>query len=122
MKINDLFPSNFLKASDLAGRDPVTLTIKGIRLEKVGDNERPVLYFIGCEKGLCLNKTNASTITAALQTDDTDNWQGAQVQLYATETDYQGQRVPCLRVGSVVASQAPQPPAGSDPLNHAQPF
>ncbi len=70
MKINEAFPSNYLKAADLQDRE-VTVTMADVKMEKLGDDSRPVLYFRGKEKGLVLNKTNANNI-ASRYGDDTD--------------------------------------------------
>lgn len=67
MDINGVFPSKYLKAADLQGKD-VTLTIEEVSVEDVGgqgdaSDSKPVLFFQGKEKGLVLNKTNANTIS-----------------------------------------------------------
>ncbi len=96
MKISSAFPSNYIKASDLQGR-PVRVRMNYVKIEKIGDDEKPVLYFIGKEKALALNKTNANVI-ALMYGDDTDNWAGGEIEIYPTETDFQGKRVDAIRV------------------------
>ena len=96
MKISSAFPSNYIKASDLQNR-PVRVRMNYVKIEKIGDDEKPVLYFIGKEKGLVLNKTNANVI-ALIYGDDTDNWSGGDIEIYPTETDFQGKRVDAIRV------------------------
>tara|TARA_Y100000310_G_scaffold53134_1_gene48725 strand:- start:3330 stop:3833 length:504 start_codon:yes stop_codon:yes gene_type:complete len=124
MIIGAAFPSKYLKAADLQGRE-VLLTINGIRIEDVdgkGDN-KPVLYFN--ERldgpGLVLNITNANTIAASLG-DETDNWSGQQLVLYPATTDFAGKIVPCIRVrqpqanpATVAPAAAPARPIGMDP-------
>lgn len=100
--INDAFPSNYLKASDL-GDDNVLVTIDVVKFEEFdGDNgekeRRPIVYFRGKKKGLVLNKTNARKIADLLQESNTDRWNGGQIKLYATETTFQGRATPCIRV------------------------
>jgi hypothetical protein len=56
-----------------------------------------VLFFREEEKGLVLNKTN-TTIIAKLYGDDTDDWVGKPVTLYATEVQFQGDMVDAIRV------------------------
>ena len=68
MNINDAFPSNYVKCGDLQGRD-VTVTIDKVVMEKLGDDDKPVIYFRGTPKGLALNKTNASRIGSMLGLD-----------------------------------------------------
>lgn len=108
MNINGAFPSDYLKAADLNGR-PYKMAMGRVTLEKIGDDERPVLHFQGADKGLVLNKTNANTI-AAIFGDETDNWYGHPIEVYPSETDYQGKRVACIRVRAVQAQgMAPAP-------------
>lgn len=99
MRISAAFPSKYLKSADIPeGRD-IALQIDEVRMESMeqSKDEKPVLYFIGKEKGLVLNSTNANTI-ADQYTDDTDEWHGRPVVLYASTTTYQGRNVACLRV------------------------
>ena len=111
-----LYPSKYLKASDLRGKD-VTLTIcpeRGVRIDKVarkgGAKERKaVMFFVECaakakkdeadEKALILNITNARTI-AEIYGNDTDDWKGKRITLYPTkvETNFQEKRVDCIRI------------------------
>lgn len=113
-----LFPSKYLKASDLQGRD-VTLTIcpeRGVKIEKVqrqgGAKEpKPVMYFLEAkasaakkgeeEKSLILNKTNAKVI-AAIYGNDTDLWKGQRITLYSAKTTFGAERVDCLRVRDTI--------------------
>jgi hypothetical protein len=111
MKIGEAFPSAFLKASDLGGRD-VTVTIESVSMEELGqgrDKETKLLVsFVGKQKKLVCNKTNASTI-AKLHGDDTDNWIGKPIVLTAREVEYQGEMTLAIRV----SLQKPAPKAGA---------
>ena len=114
MNINGAFPSTYLKAADLAGRRAI-VTISHVKLEDVGDDAKPILYFQGKEKGLVLNKTNANMITEITGSDETDHWKGKAIVLYVTKVDYQGKRVDGIRVdypanGNGAAPVAPPPP------------
>jgi hypothetical protein len=63
-----------------------------------GDGEtKPVLYFVGKKKGLVLNKTNATKLSAAYG-DETDEWAGKDVILYPDQATFQGRVVDCIRV------------------------
>lgn len=97
MNKNDMFPSKNLKASDLNGK-AVVVTITEVTMEKLGDDEKPVVHFRGKEKGLVLNRVNSDTIAMVLGTDETDEWTGGKITLYPTKTDFQGKRVDCIRV------------------------
>jgi hypothetical protein len=71
MRISSAFPSKYLKAADLQGRQ-VNVLMSHVETETIGDDDRPVLYFQGKEKGLILNKTNANSISAVYG-DDTED-------------------------------------------------
>lgn len=96
MNINEAFPSNFLKASDLAGGQP-TVTISHIKTEEIGEDRKMVLYFVGKEKGIVLNKTNATNIAAAYGP-ETDDWTGQKVTLFTSWVDFQGKSVEAIRI------------------------
>ena len=96
--IRNAFPSKYLKANDLQGRE-VSLTISHIvDSEEVGqDQHKPVIYFKDKQKGLVLNKTNASTIQG-LYGHETDNWPGKEIVLYPTVVDFRGTPTDTIRV------------------------
>lgn len=119
MNIDSAFPSQYLKASDLGNSQPV-VTIARVTTEEVGrDRERkPVVYFEGKEKGVVLNKTNANKIASLVGSRNTDDWKGKAIRLYATETEFGGETVECIRVKSATlptASTAPPPAVEWDP-------
>lgn len=118
MNINDAFPSNYLKASDLGDAQPV-VTIDRVELEPVGrDKEmKPIVYFTGKQKGLVLNKTNSKKIAEIATSPDTDDWAGVAVKLYATETEFAGETVECIRIKSA----APKGPRQSRPRTEEPP-
>ena len=97
MKINEAFPGMYLVAADLKDRE-VKVQINQVREGEVGGEMKPVMYFVGKEKGLVMNKTNWNTVTEIAGTDESDEWTGQDVVLFATETEFQGKRVPCLRL------------------------
>jgi len=98
MKLHEVFPSQWLKAADLDGQARL-VTIEGCRLEAVeeGKPAKPVLQLHGLTQGLVLNKTNGESIAAFLG-DDLDRWPGQKIVLVPAETDFQGKRVPCIRI------------------------
>ena len=99
MNINELFPSNYLKASDLGSGQPV-VTIACVEHEPVGRERemKAVLYFEGKEKGVVLNKTNAKKITDLVGSPETEDWTGFKIRLFATTTEFGGETVECIRV------------------------
>ena len=99
LKFNEMFPSRFFKADDLP--QPLAVKIKEVHMEKLGDqngDEKPVLYFVGLDKALALNKTNASAIITIAGSDDTDNWIGCKIELYRDRVMFRGQRTAGIRV------------------------
>ena len=114
ISINDLFPSRFLRPSDLGGSDMV-LTITQVILEDFGTSGRKenkaVSYFKEVEKGLVLNKTNASSI-ANLYGDNTAGWVGKRVSLFVTEVSYQGKQMEGIRVRIRPPSKPQKPDEG----------
>lgn len=120
MNINEAFPSKFLSAEDLQGRE-ITVIMDHVIMEEVGNGNdkktKPVLYFRGKQKGLALNKTNSTNI-AAIYGPNTDTWQGQPVILFTAWVDYQGKSVQAIRVRPGQAPQqtrqAPPPPPADD--------
>ena len=100
MKIGSAFPSKYIKAADLQGRE-IKKNIAKVAIEDVGgaDNpeDKPVLYLVGTTKGIVLNRTNAMAI-AAKYGDDTDDWADKEVVVYPDQTLFQGRMVDCIRI------------------------
>ncbi len=120
MKMSEAFPSKFLKASDLQDQEHL-LTIDRVEMDSVGRDkeEKPILYFRKKQKGLVLNVTNTKTISK-LYGDDSEEWAGKEIVAYPTETDYEGERVECIRVKAPKAAKAadkhkPGPPVSTEP-------
>jgi hypothetical protein len=110
MDVNKIYPSNYMKATDLNGQD-IQVVISSITMEQMGDGEqKPIVYFQNMEKGVVLNKTNATNI-AGQYGPETDNWIGRPVTLYSTWVDFQGRSVEAIRIrgASQQAQQAVQP-------------
>ena len=123
--VNDMFPSQWIKASDLNGKK-VDLVISHIATEEVGSDHKPVLYFEKAKKGLVLNKTNADAI-CMLHGAETDAWPGRTITLGPEWTTFQGKHVPCVRVqlGAVPGMSMPDetvpqgpPPIAADTADH----
>lgn len=114
--INDAFPSKYLKASDIEGATPI-VTLDHVAFEPVGRNRemKAVLYFRGKEKGLVLNKTNAVKLTELTGSAETNDWAGARVMLYTSETQFGGETFESVRIKPVgpsapVLPRDPEPP------------
>jgi hypothetical protein len=99
MKLSEVFKSDFLKAEDLD--EDTVVTIAGVEVKELGSgkdkDQKPVITFEELDKGLACNRTNAQTI-AKLYGDDTDDWIGKQITLFATEVDFKGDQVLAIRV------------------------
>jgi hypothetical protein len=130
MRREDVFPSKYLKASDLNGR-PMVLTVENAPLEVLKNPEgkeqhKVVLYFRGAKKALPLNVSNWDAVAEILG-GDTDDWPGGKVELYPTKTQMAGKTVDCIRIRaprSAVANTPPKPdePKPDDGMNDAIPF
>lgn len=114
MKMSEEFPSKYLKAADLQGRD-VRATMANVEREKIGDDFKPVLYFKGKEKGVVLNKTNAGTISDAYG-DDTEDWFDQPLILFSVMVDFQGKVAPAIRC-RVPTARDNKPAARPDPIS-----
>ena len=107
MKGSDIFPSKYIKADDLQGRD-VNVTISNVEMEKLGDDSKPILYFKGKEKGMVCNRTNFDRI-AFMYGDETDDWGGKQVTLTTEFVQFQGKTMKALRIKPPTTQGRPQP-------------
>lgn len=123
MKIGEAFPSNFLKADDLQGKD-IIVTIQEVTLEELGKgNEKEqklIIAFKGKDKKLVCNKTNAKTI-AKIHGDDTDDWIGKSIIIGPREVEFQGDQVWAIRVSlrnPAKASPAKAAPAPVEPSDN----
>ena len=97
MNISELYPSKYIKADDLKGQQ-APVTVMSITVEEIADKEfKPVMRFMGKEKGMVLNKTNALGC-AAVWGDDTITWQGQQAILLAAPVMFQGKQVMGLQL------------------------
>src|SRR4029079_18995688 len=120
--INDAVPSNYLKASDLKGNQ-VVVTIDRVEFEEVGRNkeQKALIYFVGKQKGVILNKTNARKITEITGSALTEEWHGHAMVIYPTETEFAGETVECIRIKPVAKTKpvmsrmTPTPPPASKP-------
>jgi hypothetical protein len=131
MKRNEVFPSKYLKASDLNGK-PIVVTIESAPLEVLKNPEgkkqhKTVLYFKGADKALPLNLSNWDAV-AEICGEDTDDWPGGKIELYVTKTPMGGNFVDCIRVREpqdVAAKTATLPKAAApeaDDIDDEIPF
>jgi hypothetical protein len=123
-RISDVYGGSYLKAEDLKGRE-VGVTIDEVTYTKVDEKKRAVLHFVGKDKQLLLNVTNANMIAELLGSDEMDEWVGKRLTLYTARVDFQGKRVDAIRVKKYKPSAAaakskqqpePEPEAPDDEL------
>ncbi len=113
------FPSKFLKADNFPHAQE--LEIASVDFEDVGTGQKQerklVVHFVGQSKGLVLNLINADTIAEISGTDDYEGWPGHRITVFPTKTEFQGKRVPCLRI-SEPSRQAKRsaPPTQAEPV------
>lgn len=96
MELANIFPSKYIKAADLQGREP-TVTIARAEIDTIGEDRKLVLYFRGKDKGLVTNRTNADRI-AHLYGSNTDAWVGRDIVLFCDMVNFQGKVVEAIRV------------------------
>ena len=115
-KLSKIFPSRFVAAIDLEGRE-VPATIDHVEVETFDDGSRkPLIYFVGWPKALVANVTNSRMIAEITGADDTDDWPGKDIILYATLVDYKGKTVEAIRV------RRPPEPTADDDMADSIPF
>ena len=111
--VADAFPSNYLKAADINNRT-IKVTIDKVIFEEIGQDKdkKPVLYFEKVQKGLVLNKTNATTI-GSIHGQELEGWTGKEIELFSMMVPYQGQNVAAIRCRAVSEPVAADP---NDPI------
>jgi hypothetical protein len=102
MRYSQTSTSKYLKAADLPEGKFCPVTIDHVEFGNVAPEDKPaenkpIVHFVGKEKGLVLNNINGQTI-ADVYGDEMDDWAGKTIQLFRATTQYQGKNVPCIRV------------------------
>lgn len=96
INMDHAFPSKWLKAADIEQDKLVTMA--NVTMEEIGQaDHKPVLWLEGFEKGVVLNKTNATNISQ-LYGADSDGWTGKQMVLSTAYVDFQGKSTLSLRL------------------------
>ncbi len=102
-----LFDRDYIGAFDLQGREVVVTIRKVVGGELTAQGGRksrkPILYFVGKEKGMICNKTNAKAI-AGMYGNFTEAWVDKRITLYVgmTRDPSGGGEVECIRVRPTV--------------------
>jgi hypothetical protein len=113
MHIDELYPSRFLKCSDLDGR-PMRVKIQSLKREDVGGEPKVVMSFADGTKQLILNKTNARSIAKALG-DETKGWLGKDIMLVPAQVDFKGDVVDAIRIRA--ATERSSQPDNEEPFD-----
>ena len=95
-KFSEAFPSRYARASDLNGHE-TKVRISCVKPEFIGNEEKHVVYFVGKQKGLVLNKTNGNVLAQAYG-DDFDDWREAEAVLYPATVDFKGTAMEAIRL------------------------
>jgi hypothetical protein len=107
--LDELFPSNYLRAADIQGEQ--IFTIKAVEVEMLKnkdtkkDEPKPILYFEEAEKGIVLNKTNKNTLEQLFSTTIIADLIGKRVILHTPDVEGFGKVAPAIRI------KAQKPPA-----------
>jgi len=98
--VDDSFPSAYLKALDVG--DGKKLIMDKVVDEEMGMGDdvetKSVLYFVGIEKGLVMNKTNATKIADITGSRSYKDWAGKEVVLYTVLVPWKGKETPSIRI------------------------
>ena len=103
-RVSESFPSKTLSAADIEEED-VVITIADVYEKQYDDGTKYIIESREAKDFVC-NKTNANTI-ARIYGDDTDDWIGKRITLFATEVQSQKGMVLAIRV----RSRPPRPKA-----------
>jgi hypothetical protein len=111
MKRNQIFPSRWLRATDLAPEGQ-QVTIRNVTAEKIGEErkEKPIMSFDEIDKELVVNVTNWTSIAELTGEDDSDNWPGHVVKLVRVRVQYGAKTVDAIRVEADDAKPRRSPP------------
>ena len=102
MKREEVFPSKYLKCSDVNGQSctveidrAIFETLKGTDGK---ESQKMVVYFKNAKKALPLNATNYDSISAIVGDDDSESWPGHKIELFPDKTRMGGKPVDCVRI------------------------
>jgi hypothetical protein len=99
MRKSEAFPSRFFKAEDVKER-PIVLTIDRMYQDRIGPEKKDknILAFLDTEKELVCNATNWDAIADITGSADSDDWHGHRIVLAHALVEFQGKKVPGIRV------------------------
>jgi hypothetical protein len=130
---DEIFPSKYLKASDLGGEAVVATIISAepqiLKNPEGEETRKVVLAFKGLKKTLPLNQINWGSVCEITGEDDSDDWPGHKVELFPSRTEMKGKAVDCIRIRGPQQAELPvkkpkkkKPASSDDDLNDEIPF
>lgn len=119
-----MYDRDYIGEWDLDGKE-VVVTISEVKAaelqnEKKQKSKKPVVYFVGKEKALVLNKTNGKAI-AGMYGPKTETWTGKRITLYPSTCEAFGQTVACIRVRPTIPAARGNGPAAKPTVAEAAP-
>jgi hypothetical protein len=106
-RTSDMIKSNYISKAEVRAAGGMILTIVGCTLEKVGSDDKWVLWFNEHPKGLGLNNTKIKLLEAAYG-DDSDYWVNRRVRLsFDPSVMMSGQVVGGIKLTCSTLGQAP---------------
>jgi hypothetical protein len=120
-----MFDRDYIGAWDLPKGVDVPVVIERVKAGELTapggrKTRKPLVFFKGKEKGLALNKTNSKLI-AGMYGNDTAKWVGKPIAIYATQTQFGGDTVECIRVRPTPpkrGQKAPVEQTQAPPVSH----
>jgi hypothetical protein len=96
-----LYPSKYVKAADLMGRE-ITKTIKTVKLEELEGVDgtkkaKVIVYFSDSQKMWVVPRTCGEALRAMFG-EETEKWAGKRVTLFSKKVDSFGEEVDAVRV------------------------
>lgn len=97
MTLDDAYPSKWLRAADL-GQKTHRVTISSMDMEVFQDGtQKPAMSFQGRQKGMVLNKTNATAIAGSYG-NDMMTWIGKDIEIFSMKVQGPSGLVDGIRV------------------------
>jgi len=122
MRVNEIYSSSgsFLKPDDLGTAKPV-VTISAVEIteryynDNKGLKKQIVLSFVGKEKKLGLNFTNAQKLAELTGSDDTDDWVNVTIKLFVEKVKVNNELKPSIRIWPELPEQKQVEPGTPEP-------
>lgn len=108
MKMNDAFPSAYVKAEQITS--PVEVVIDRVELREFDDGVKPVAFFQGKDAGVVLSKGRFGQLVEICQAEDSDEWRGSPVILTTEPSMFGGRAVRALKFERSARTPVPAPP------------